>query len=430
MTMHSVELEQAVIGGLLIDPDQYPDVCVHLTPGSFVGGFEREAYTTIATLCDKGARIDFLTVAEECEKSRPTGEWLIYLANLQKNTPSAANVVSYAKGVAEIAYLRRMYAIGADLCRAAMGPGDVATRTASAQTALSEALAIDTHTGPIDTRKALQDWYQSLTHNRGANGLASGFMDLDVLTTGFHPGELVILAARPGVGKTVLALQIAANAILGGRSVMFFSLEMQTSELISRLAACQTGVSHHAIKTGDLSSRQWIQLGDFATETAERRLYISDKPDQHISAIRAQARSQKNRTGLDLVIVDYLQLAHGDGESDTVRVGAVSRGLKALAKELNCPVLALSQFSRSVEQRADGRPRLSDLRSSGQIEQDADLVMFLHRAGERSTELIVEKNRHGRTGHLWLEPMFHEMKFIPGVEPLQEPVKPSKGLEW
>lgn len=428
--LHNVELEQAVIGGLLIDPDQWPEVWPYVASDSFVGAFEREAYTTIEAMFGKGVRIDFLTVADECEKNRPTGEWLIYLAKLEKNTPSAANLVSYAKALSEYTYLRKLHAAGSDLCRAAIGPGDLASRTGAAQTALGVALALNVHTGPVDTKKALQDWYQSLTQNHGANGLASGFMDLDILTTGFHPGELVILAARPGVGKTVLALQIAANAILIGRSVMFFSLEMQTSELISRLAACQTGVSHHAIKTGDLNSRQWIQLGDFATETAERRLYISDKPDQHISAIRAQARSQKNRTGLDLVIVDYLQLAHGDGETDTVRVGAVSRGLKALAKELNCPVLALSQFSRSVEQRADGRPRLSDLRSSGQIEQDADLVMFLHRAGERNTELIVEKNRHGRTGHLWLEPMFHEMKFIPGVEPLQEPVKPSKGLEW
>ena len=430
MTLHNAELEQAVIGGLLIDPDQYPDVCLSLASDSFVGDFERVAYTTIAMLWEKGARIDFLTVADECEKIRPTGEWLIYLANLHRNTPSAANVVGYAKALAEYAYLRKLHSAGADVCRAALGPGDLSSRTAAAQTALGAALAIDTATGPVDTKQALQAWYDGLTKNSGAAGLMSGIMDLDVLTTGFHPGELVILAARPGVGKTVLALQMAATAIDDGKSVMFFSLEMQTSELISRLAACQTGVSHHAIKTGDLNSRQWIQLGDFTTSTQAKQLHISDKPDQHISNIRAQARSQKNRTGLDLVIVDYLQLANGDGESDTVRVGAVSRGLKALAKELNCPVLALSQFSRSVEQRADGRPRLSDLRSSGQIEQDADLVMFLHRAGERNTELIVEKNRHGRTGHLWLEPMFHEMRFIPGVEPLSEPAKPAKSLAW
>lgn len=430
MTLHNAELEQAVIGGLLIDPDQWPDVCVWIAPESFVGDFERVAYTTIAAMHEKGARIDFLTVADECEKVRPTGEWLIYLANLQKNTPSAANVVGYARALGEYWHLRKLHAVGAQICQSAIGPGDIQSRIASAQTALGAALAIDSNTGPVDTRQALTNWYTGLQENQGAYGLSSGFVDLDVLTTGFHPGELIILAARPGVGKTVLALQLAANAIDMGRGCMFFSLEMQTNELISRLAACQTGVSHHAIKTGDLSSRQWIHLGDFVTSTQEKPLFISDKPDQHISAIRAQARSQKNRTGLDLVIVDYLQLAHGDGESDTVRVSAVSRGLKALAKELDCPVVALSQFSRAVEQRADGRPRLSDLRSSGQIEQDADLVMFLHRAGERHTELIVEKNRHGRTGSVWLEPQFQTMKFIPGVEPLSEPVKPARGLAW
>lgn len=426
------DLERSVIGALLIDPDQLPDVRASLASESFTGAFERVAYTTIATLSDKGVTIDFLTVADECEKQMPTGNWLTYLANLSRSVPSAVNVLAYAKGVSDYAWLRRIYQAGEQVCRSVTGGGDLADRIASAQEAVSDVMSADYQPMVTDAKQALRAWIDDLSaraDGHASSGLMTGFNELDDLSTGFQPGELIILAARPGCGKTVLALQIAGQAIHENRSVLFFSLEMQTHEMISRLASCQTRIPHRAIKTADLHRNQWDMITSFVTSTQDKRLFTCDKGDQSIDQIRAQARAQRNKTGVDLVVVDYLQLVRGEGESDTVRVSNVSRGLKAMAKELNCPVIALSQFSRAVEQRADGRPRLSDLRSSGQIEQDADFVMFLHRADASAVELIVEKNRHGKTGSAWLAPRFDCMRFDPGSEPVIE-TKQRRGLEF
>jgi replicative DNA helicase len=435
MKLYSLELEQSVIGSILIDPDLLPDIQASLPPESFYSVPERVAYTTIATLAQKGSQIDFLTVSDELEKSHPGHGWLQYLATVAKNTPSTANVLSYADAIRQYHYLRRVYHAGEEVCRSVMVDGALSEKIAAAQQAVGRVMELEAGKGPRDSVSIIRDWMdhlEAVQQADGVSGLSSGMTGLDDLTHGMKPGELHILAARPGQGKTVLALQVAYHAAMQGQSVLIFSLEMQARELMSRLASTATGTYYRNIQTGDLCADQWQSITGFVEKMAKQSLYIDDRASLSIEEIRSVSRSHRNRHGVDLVIIDYLQLASGDGESDVVRVGNVSKGCKMMAKELNCPVLALSQFSRGVEQRADGRPKLSDLRSSGQIEQDADVVMMLHRADDASTELIVEKNRHGRTGSVWLQPQFDRMRFSLGMPPvsLDEPPQPKKRLRY
>ena len=421
MILYNADIERAIIGAILIDPDTLPDIRAVLPIESFYGRFEREAYTSIAGMADKGAQIDFLTVADDLEKRHPGHDWLIQLAEIAKNTPSTANVLGYCDAVAHYAYLRKVYAAGEEICRTVLDGRDLSETVVAAQVAVGKVNQLDTGKGPVDAKTATRDLIQHLTNlhgSQGVPGLSTGFSQIDELSTGMKPGELHILAARPGVGKTVLALQVGLHNALVGKSVLIFSLEMQSRELFSRLASMQTGTYYRNLQTADLCADQWSSISVFAEKMSKAPLYVDDRACLRIDEIRSVSRSHKNRHGVDLVIIDYLQLATADGENDVVRVGAVSRGCKTLAKELNCPVLALSQFSRAVEQRQDGRPKLSDLRSSGQIEQDADVVMLMHRVDDSSTELIIEKNRHGQTGSVWLRPEFHRMRFVETSEPV------------
>lgn len=432
MKLFSPEFEQAVIGSLLLDADLWPDIRSRLSPEAFHGVLERGVYTTIATMVEKRLQIDFMTVADELDKTDPSHPWLVYLADLARSVPSTANALTYADGVRQYHYLRRIYMAGQDVCKSVEADGLLGDKVAAAQRAVAGVLELESGKGPVDTKTVIKDWLahlETVSANDGVSGLSSGLVALDDLTHGMRPGELHILAARPGQGKTVLALQLGYQASSQGKSVLIFSLEMQARELMSRLVSCASHTFFRNLQTGDLDGEQWERISDCVAKLSKQRLYIDDRPGLTIDEIRSVARSHRNRVGVDLVIVDYLQLAAGDGESDVVRVGNVSKGLKMMAKELNCPVLALSQFNRGVEQRSDGRPKLSDLRSSGQIEQDADVVAMLHRVDDRCTELIVEKNRHGKTGSVWLEPKFEFMRFNAGSEPvsLEEPAPAPRG---
>lgn len=438
MKLYSHEFEQAVIGAILIDPDILPDIQARLPPESFYSAMDRLAYTTIATLSQKGSQIDFLTVSDELEKDHPGHQWMNYLASVASHTPSTLNALAYADGVRQYAYLRQVHEAGLVVCRSVASSGDLATKIAAAQEAVRRVLELDIGKGPIGPKAALREWMDHLSYvheNNGISGLSTGFPQLDDLTSGMKPGELHILAARPGQGKTVWALQAALDVVRQGKSVLIFSLEMQSRELIARLASCATGTYFRNIQTADLCPEQWQSITAFVGDMTQRNFYIDDRGGLSIEEIRAVARSHRNKVGVDLVVIDYLQLAAGQGESDVVRVGNVSRGCKEMAKELNCPVLALSQFSRAVEQRQDGRPKLSDLRSSGQIEQDADVVMMLHRVDDQCTEMMIEKNRHGQTGSVWLKPEFHRMRFTPGSAPVADTPEPEprqykKGLRF
>lgn len=430
MKLYSLELEQSVIGAILIDPDTLPDIRASVPPESFYSGLERVAYTTIATMSENGSQIDFLTVSNELEKNHPGHDWLTYLATVAKNVPSTANVVTYAVAIRQYHYLRRLYQAGQDVSQAVLIDGNLSEKVAAAQKAVHKVLELEAGKGPQDTKAVLRQWLahlETVQANDGVSGLSTGFTELDDMTHGMKPGELHILAARPGQGKTILALQVGYHCASKSLAVLIFSLEMQARELISRLASCATGTYYRNIQTSDLDALQWENISGFVEKAATMNLHIDDRPGLSIDEIRSVARAHRNKHGVDLIIVDYLQLASGTGESDVVRVGSVSKGLKEMAKELDCPVLALSQFNRGVEQRSDGRPKLSDLRSSGQIEQDADVVAMLHRIDEHCTELIVEKNRHGRTGSVWLQPVFDRMRFSPGSAPVSIDEPPAVG---
>lgn len=429
----NLDLEQVVIGSLLLDPDALPDVWASLPPESFYSDDLRVAYTTIASTHENGSQVDFMTVADQLEKDRPTGHWLVYLAELARSVPSTANLMTYAQGVRKYHHLRQLYKAGDEICRAAYQGGNLDERIAEAQDAVQRVLTLDLAKGPQLMPASLKSWLahlEDVADRKGQTGIPTGFAGLDDLIHGFRPGELIILAARPGQGKTVLALQFAGSAAMAGKSVLFFSLEMQSQELLTRMISNLSSTLFRNVQTADLDGLQWERVTNTVTKLNQTLMAIDDRGDQSIVDMRATARAHRNKHGVDLVVVDYLQLVNGQGESDVVRVGAVSKGLKAMAKELNCPVIALSQFSRAVEQRADGRPKLSDLRSSGQIEQDADIVMMLHRTDEHTTELICEKNRHGRTGSVWLSPRFENMRFGVAREPapIAESAKPKRGL--
>lgn len=425
MALHNEHLEAAVIGGLLIDHDLLADVRGLISAGDFSNEACALAFETMCKLADANKAIDFMVVADELEQTAPRGTWLMDLATLQRDTPSTANLAAYTNGVAEYSTLRRLHDAGQEVCRTCFDPAlQTSEKIARAQQSVLDLMKLKGRKGPKSAKEALSEWYQHLEYchesQGGLTGHSTGFAELDEMTHGLHGGELDIIAARPGQGKTVIALNITATMLRAGLRVLFFSLEMQARELIGRLASNMTGTFYRNIQTADLDQEQWANLTNFVTHVRDAGLFVDDDGDVTIADIRARARSQAAKTGVDLVIVDYLQLVNGTGENETIKVGNVSRGLKAMAKELDCPVIALAQLNRSIEQRTDSKPRLSDLRQSGQIEQDADAVMFLHRHDEHHTELVVEKLRHGQPGSVWLRPQFHFMRFVPG-EPFIAP---------
>ena len=435
--LYNTDLEQAVIGGLLIEPELLAEIRAIIGEKDFYSQAYREVFAKMIAMDDSQQPVDFMVVADELEKTSPTGNWLVELAELQRNTPSTANLKAYANKVAEYSTLRKMHDAGQDVCRVCFDATMlVSEKIARGQQLVLDLMKVNGRKGPKTAKEALTEWYQHLEYCHGKEGgiigHSTGNDDLDNMTSGLHGGELLILAARPGQGKTIKALNLSAAFIRQGLRVLFFSLEMQARELIGRLASNMSGTFYRNIQTADLDEHQWQRVTAFVTNVRESGLFVDDDGDVSIAEIRARARAQAAKTGVDLVIVDYLQLVGGTGENETIKIGSVSKGLKAMAKELDCPVLALSQLNRGIEQRQDARPRLSDLRQSGQIEQDADAVMFLHRHDDRHTELIVEKLRHGQPGSVWLEPQFSFMRFIPGapyIPPVEEKKFAKRGMD-
>lgn len=435
--LYNHDFEAAVVGGLLMDPELLADVRGIVSSSDFAHQAYGLAFDTMCRLADRNAPFDLIVLSDELEKIAPRGTWLQEIAMVQANTPSTANIAAYTNGVAEYSTLRKLHGAGLDVCWTCFDPAlQTSEKIARAQQSVLDLLKLKGKKGPKSAKEALSEWYQHLEYchesQGGVTGVRTGFEDLDQMTSGLHGGELLILAARPGEGKTILALNVAAAMLRAGLRVLVFSLEMQARELVGRMASNVTNTFYRNIQTADLDPEQWRRLTDFVAHARNSDLYVDDDGDVSIADIRARARAQHGKTGVDFVIVDYLQLVGGVGENETIKVGSVSKGLKAMAKELDCPVLALSQLSRSIEQRGDSRPRLSDLRQSGQIEQDADAVMFLRSHDEHHTELIIEKLRHGQPGSVWLNPQFHFMRFAPGepfIAPPPERKYAKRGME-
>ncbi|MFG3229356.1 replicative DNA helicase [Kitasatospora sp. NPDC048194] len=423
--------EQSVLGGMLLSKDAIGEVVdVQLKAGDFYRPAHETIFLAVIDLYNQGEPADPITVAAELTKR---GELQkvggpSYLHTLVNTVPTAANAAYYAEIVAEKAVLRGL--VGAGTRIAGMGyagEGEVAEIVDAAQAEVASLSRVRTEEQVIRASESMQgtiELMESISNRTGLTGVPTGFTDLDALTNGLQPGQLVVIAARPAIGKSTLALDILREVtIRAALNATLFSLEMGRDEINMRLLSAEARVSLQHMRTGNMTEDDWARVARRMPDVTAAPLYVDDSPNQSMMEIRAKARRQKQRHGLDLVVVDYLQLMqHGGRRAETRQqeVSDMSRNLKLLAKELEVPVIALSQLNRGPEQRTDKKPLISDLRESGSIEQDADMVILLHRedayekesprAGE--ADLIVAKHRNGPTSTITVAFQGHYSRFV------------------
>ncbi|WP_132220466.1 replicative DNA helicase [Laceyella sacchari] len=427
---HSMEAEQAVLGSILLNPDCIHDVA--LSPDDFYVRAHHIIFQTIRDISDTGRPVDLVTLTAELQGRKRLDEagGVIYLNELASTVPTAANAEHYAKIVEEKAMLRRLIQTAEQISAtgySAENPYNVLSRAEEMLLNVTNR-AFESKTKTKGINSILSQCNDRLTErieNPGKiQGLSSGFPCLDKRLLGFKPGQLIVLAARPAMGKSVLALNIAANvAVRGNGSVTFFNLEMNEDELGNRLICSEGNLDSGAYYSGRFTPEDYEKYSGAMATLSDKKLMVNSNPGITVPEIKAECRRIKRESGLDLVVVDYLQLISSDGYNSTrnEEVSRICRALKVMALELEVPVIALSQLSRSVEQRQDKRPMLSDLRDSGSIEQDADVVMFLYRDdyyNEESekkniAELIIAKQRSGPVGKIEYLFLKNYSKFLP-----------------
>lgn len=424
MPPHSTEAEQSVLGGLMLDARAWDRIAGVVTEADFYRDDHRRIFRHIAAMLDRGETVDVITVFERiqrCNEVDQTGG-LAYLSEIANNTPSAANVVRYAKIVSDRAMRRSLLAAAFDTQADAEAAGDDSAldridKAVGRFMALAESRPSESEPEQIKPALAAAIDEIETLYNRDGDavpGVATGFVDLDRMTTGLHPGQMIVVAARPAMGKTAFALNIAEHvAISSGGTVAIFSLEMTRDEIAKRHLSAVGRIDMNRIRTGKLQDDDWDKVTIALGRLAESGLIVDDASGLTMAQIRARARRVKRKQGrLDLVVIDYLQMieANRDGENRNAELTAISRSIKAMAKELRCPVIALGQLSRKVEERTNKRPLMSDLRESGAIEQDADLVLLLYRdeyykpdtQDKGIAEIIIGKQRSGPTGDIKL----------------------------
>ncbi len=427
---HNMAAEESLLGAMLLSKDAIADAIEIVDAADFYKPAHQHIFDAITSLYSVGEPADTVTVSEELSRAgllegMGGGSFLVsYLTA----TPAATNAGKYAQIVKEHALLRRLINVGTEIAEVGYSqPDDVIKAIDGAETLvfnLSQGRAADTTAEIRDLLDANLDRLEQLYEQGDAiTGTPTGFLDLDELLSGLQPSSLVVVGARPAMGKTSFALGMVANAALhANRPVLFFSLEMSQLELSQRILCSEARVDATRVRNGKLNEDDWSRISHGVGRLAEAPIWIDDNPNTTVMEIRAKARRLKSRTGdLGLVIVDYLQLMTGraGAESRQVEVSEISRGLKILARELECPVVALSQLSRGLESRTDKRPMLSDLRESGSIEQDADVVMFLYRdevyenesPDIGTAEILVAKHRAGPTGMVRLAFLPHFTRF-------------------
>ncbi len=414
----NMEAEEAVLGALLIDPNAILRVAPRLRPEDFYVERHAWVYEAIINLQERGEAIDVLTLAEQLRREGHLEDvgGLGFLAALAGRVPTSIHVEYYAELVERTALLRRLIEAATEIARMAhRGEGDVSEIIDQAEQLIFAINAEREHRDLRHLSGVMSSVLDRLEEIQAGGedilGVPTGLRDLDALLGGLQRSDLIILAARPGVGKTSLALTIALNAVLRyQKHVAFFSLEMSAEQLALRLLSMVSQIDAQRLHLGRLDDRAWQKLLEAAATLAETDFYIDDTPSATVMEVRSKARRLHAEVRVDLIIVDYLQLMQGGlrSENRVQEISHISRSLKALAREMNVPVLALSQLSRGVEQRQNKRPILSDLRESGSLEQDADVVMFLYRDdyyNEDSpkpniAEIRVAKHRHGPTDNV------------------------------
>ena len=427
---HDLVAEQSVLGAVFIAPDTIISLADELAPDDFYKPANKIVFKTMLSLLEKGEPIDATTMVSALTNQGQIKEigGLNYVVELVNSTPTSKNVEHYAKLVREKATLRKVIADLSDsLSIAYQGDVSISDLIAKTEKSMLDISNQNTGTGFRNVADIL-DTHMQIVETRSqtdgfVTGLSTGFVGLDKITTGLHEGNLIILAARPAMGKTALALNIAKHvAVQEHKPTVIFSLEMGAEELIERIVASEGMVPGYHLKTGNLSTDEWKRIVQAQSNLYDTPIFVDDTAGIRISEIRSKARKLSQEMGsLGIIIIDYLQLITGSkGENRQQIVSEISRELKILAKDLRVPVIALSQLSRSVEQRQDKRPMLSDLRESGSIEQDADIVAFLYRdayyqkeqadsqEANNVTELILEKNRHGS---LWTVKLYFHKEY-------------------
>jgi replicative DNA helicase len=412
----ALEAEQAVLGSMLTTKEAVSKSMQWLTADHFYKTAHERIYACMIDLFEKGEPVDTISVVDRLKKKNELESvgGVFYITGLAESVPTTANVEHYSKIVLEKHLLRTLIKVSHDVSKDAFEDSqDVDQILDSAESAIfniSEKRLRGgfKHIDPI-LHHAFEELDKIASKPGSVTGVASGLMDLDDITSGFHPGELIIVAGRPGMGKTALALSMGRNAaVLEKTGVGMFSLEMANHQLAMRLLCAEGRVDSHLVRTGKLPKSQWKNLSIAVGSLAEAPIYLDDTPGMSVLEVRAKARRLKAEKNVGLIIVDYLQLMSGPkgSESRQQEISQISRSLKNLAKEIDLPVIGLSQLSRAVESRSDRRPQLSDLRESGAIEQDADVVIFLYRPwvytqeedDRGKAEIIVAKQRNGPTG--------------------------------
>ena len=416
---HSIDAEQAVLGGLMLDEHAWERIADKIGEEDFYRKDHRLIFRAIGDLASRNQPCDAVTLGEWFESSGLAEEagGVAYVIQLANSTPSAANILAYAGIVREKSVLRQLIEAGTQIVGDGFQP-----EGRKSEEILAEAEQRVFHiaeTGArgkksyVEMRAAVHEAFQILSRRyeskEAVTGLATGFTDLDEMTSGLQPTDLIIVAARPSMGKSALAINMAEHAAIKSRkAVAIFSLEMSASQIAFRLISSLGRIDQQHLRNGDLAEEDWPRVTSAITLLSETKILIDDTPALSPAELRARARRMKRQYDIGLIVVDYLQLmaVPGNKENRATEISEISRSLKALAKELNIPVIALSQLNRSLEQRTDKRPLMADLRESGAIEQDADVILFIYRdeyydkesADKGLAEVIIGKQRNGPTG--------------------------------
>lgn len=413
---HNIEAEQSVLGAMLLDREAINSAAEILKGDEFYKEAHKILYSSIMELYNKDEPVDMVTLIDllRTRDILETVGGISYISGLVAQILTTSNVKFHAKLVEEKATLRRLIVDSSDVIEKCYQQQDEVEDVLSyAEKSIFDISQKKNHKDFIHLSSIITqsfDELEKLYKNRGEiTGVTSGFTDLDRKTSGFQKGDFILIAARPSMGKTAFVLNIALSAALKeGNSVAVFSLEMSKEQLVYRMLCSEANVDMQKLRTGDIDDEDWIKLARAAGPMANSKIFIDDTPGINVSEMRSKCRRLKIEKGLDLIIIDYLQLMTGNRRTENRQqeVSEISRSLKALAKEMEAPVIALSQLSRAPEARADHRPMLSDLRESGSIEQDADLAMFLYRdeyynkdtEKKNMAEVIIAKQRNGPTG--------------------------------
>ncbi|WP_077306031.1 replicative DNA helicase [Terribacillus halophilus] len=429
---HNIEAEQAVIGAIFLEPEALSRASEQLIADDFYRASHQRIFDAMMRLSDRGEPVDLVTVTTALANAKLLEEvgGVSYLSDLANAVPTAANIDYYSKIVAEKALLRRLIRSATDIVTSSYAKEDeVEDVLNEAEKTIMEVSGRKNSGAFQNIKDVLIDVYDNIEklHHQSASvtGIPTGYRDLDKMTSGFQRNDLIIIAARPSVGKTAFALNIAQNvSIHAGENVAIFSLEMGAEQLVSRMLCAEGNIDAQRLRTGSLQEEDWAKLTMAMGSLSNAGVYIDDTPGIRVSDIRSKCRRLKQEGGIGMILIDYLQLimgsSSGKGENRQQEVSEISRSLKALARELEVPVIALSQLSRGVEQRQDKRPMMSDLRESGSIEQDADIVGFLYRDDyydkesekQNIIEIILAKQRNGPVGTVELAFVKEYNKFV------------------